>query len=70
MIARVPLSVSQFAELVGYDPHVVIGLEMDASSRTVTLLLAQEDTMTQPSGSFPQLNTGKKTKGKGGKRGC
>ena len=70
MIARIPLSVSQFADLVGYDPQVVVGLEMDASSRTVTLLLAQEDEMNT-SGTFPQLNTGKKpTKGKGGKRGC
>lgn len=67
-VERIPISCSQLAEVLGYEPARLIDVEK-VNSTTFRIVLEPENSM-QTSGTFPALNTGKKTKGKGGRKGC
>jgi hypothetical protein len=66
-VVRTPISKSQLAELFGLEPEQFVGIDRTLQGWTV---VSEGDDMNT-SGTFPQLNSGKKTKGgKKGKRGC
>jgi hypothetical protein len=73
-VERVPLSISQFSELVGIEPAQLISVEFSRSKSTVTLCLEPEEPMTtrgvQSSGTCPPLsgNTSLRKPKKGGKK--
>ena len=59
-LVRVPLSVSQFSELVGIDPDRFVGVEVPARRSGNVILVLEEEDVAQGSGVIPQLNQGGK----------
>lgn len=67
MIKHEPISISQFAELLGIEPAQLRSVEVDRLINRVVVAWDTEDrAVSQTSGVIPQLNTGGKKIG--GKR--
>lgn len=71
-VERQPISVSQFCNLLEIEPSRFIGVEYHRQRSSLAILLEPEDRMSQTTGAFPALATGKKASSKGGKKkvGC